>query len=213
MPTKDEVRERIALVGKCKSLRTKHPDQYSFFFDLFQNHPHAERKRVAEIEDIFIRIGYAGTYQMGYILPDGMKDTISWVSCVSGKAKPHCQLLARAMRQAIIPQIHQFKDTQPQVCAICAATANLTVDHFPIKFRTIKEQFLAETEYPIPTEFTKTSAALDCFRRDDFVFQQEWERFHESRASYRILCLTCNLSSEHNGDISSTPSDTLRTSE
>jgi len=209
MATKDEVRERIAAIGTCKSLRTQHPDHYNFFFKLFQNHPHADRKRVAEIVDIFIQMGYGNTYQMGYSLSDGTKDTISWNTCVTGTPKPPSSLLTRAMRTAILAQMYEYKDTQPKICVLCGATKKLTVDHFPRKFRDIKQQFLDETKRPIPTEFGKLSAALDCFCYDDYPFQREWELFHESHASYRILCLTCNMASEHNGDISSAPSDSV----
>lgn len=209
MPTKSEVRERIAQIGKCRSLRKSHPDEYVFFRELFQNHPEAERKRVAEITDIFIRVGYGGVYQLGYQLPGQVRDTISWVSCVTGRSKSVSQKLTRAMRHAIIPSMRAFRDTQPQHCVLCSSRTDLTVDHFPRKFCDIRDAFLDETEYPYPVEFAKTSQALDCFRPDDFVFQQEWVAFHDANATYRILCSTCNLRTETNGDISSAPSNSV----
>lgn len=205
MPTKTEVRERIARIGKCKSLRTSHPADYEYFRALFQNHPEPERKRVAEITDIFIRVGYGGVYQLGYLLPGQTRDTISWIACVTGRSKTKMQKLTKAMREAVIPSLRAYRDTQPQVCVLCGATDNLTVDHYPLKFRDIRDTFLDETEYPFPTEFDKTRSALECFRPDDFVFQQEWVAYHDANATYRILCSTCNLRTEHNGTVSSTP--------
>jgi len=145
---------------------------------------------VSEIVDIFIQQAW-GEYRMGYILPDGTKDTISWNKCLSGKPDRPDELLTRAMRTAIQYQLKKFKRTQIHQCAICSSRKEITVDHYPTKFKQIKEDFLLGRVYP--TTFTKNYRSQDCFHEEDKQFEREWQAFHEERATYRILCSTCNM--------------------
>ena len=187
---KNIVRSRIDMIGQCKSIRTEHPEDYVFFYELFQQHPHADRKRVSEIADIFIQEAW-GEYRMGYILLDGTKDTISWNKCLSGKPDSPDILLTRAMRTAVQYQTKIFKRRQVQQCVLCTSKKQITVDHYPVKFKQIKEEFL-QTHTP-PTTFTKNYRSQECFHEEDKQFEREWQSFHEERATYRILCSTCNM--------------------
>lgn len=187
---KTTIRDQIEAIGQCKSLRSEHPKEYVFFYELFQKHPHAERKRVSEITDIFIQQSW-GDFRLGYRLRDGTKDTISWNKCLSGKPDSPDMLLTRAMRTAIMYQMKIYRRSQVGRCVLCSAEKEITADHYPVKFRHIKEEFL-QTHTP-PTTFTKNYRSQDCFREEDKEFERQWQEFHEQKASYRILCSTCNM--------------------
>lgn len=186
---KTEIRDRIHTVGLCKSLRSEHPKEYTFFYELFQKHPHAERKRVREIADIFIQQSW-GDFQIGYMLRDGTRDTISWNKCLSGKPDSPEMLLTRALRAAIMYQMKIYRRSQVRCCVLCSSDKEITVDHYPTKFRDIRDEFL-QTHTP-PTTFTKNYRSQDCFHEEDKEFEREWQEFHEQKATYRILCSTCN---------------------
>lgn len=91
-PTRSKIAQaRLAIqrIGVCPSLKTHHPASYTFFRELFQNHPEANRKRVAEIEDISLRkfnkrapAQMPGNLQFVLQYPDGTRDTISWKKCI-----------------------------------------------------------------------------------------------------------------------------------
>jgi hypothetical protein len=192
MSSKSEIRDRIASVGLCTSLRHR-PDDYAYFRALFQRHPEAERKRVCDIVDIFIE-QVRGEARLGYVCSDGTRDTISWNKCLSGKL-PHTEaMLSRVLRQAVVDQTLAYKRTQPPTCVLCGTTSNPSVDHYPTKFRDIRNAFL-EGRSP-PTVFAKTTESIDCFRPEDAEFKSEWVRYHRERATYRILCCQCNRTSE-----------------
>ena len=85
---RDRIGKLMVEIGACPSLReTPH---YEFFRELFQHHPEAERKRVAEIRDISLqkfsrmtrRIFKPSQLQFKLHYRDGTSDTISWVDCV-----------------------------------------------------------------------------------------------------------------------------------
>lgn len=77
------IEDLVMELAPCPSLRKYHPQCYTFFRDLFQHHPAAERKRVAQIRDISLS---------GFRRPNGVpvfrihfskneSDTISWIAC------------------------------------------------------------------------------------------------------------------------------------
>jgi len=79
-----DIRERIKHINSCKSLKTEFPDQYVYFWNLFQTHPNREKKRVEEIADIelkFVAQRHGGSV-FTLIYNDGTNDTISWRACL-----------------------------------------------------------------------------------------------------------------------------------
>lgn len=194
MTRKDACRKLIDAIGLCRSLRTSHPENYQFFYELFQRHPRAEAKRLADVIDIYIDLA-RGDYRMGYVLSDGSRDTISWNKCLTGRDHTAEGILSRAMRTSVDPQLAAFRRTQPSVCVLCGSTENMTADHYPVKFRDIKSEFLVSN--PAPIEFSKNSASQDCFRVEDASYEKAWKDFHHEKATYRMLCYTCNRSIEN----------------
>jgi len=83
-----EIRWKIEDIGVCPSLRIQRPESYEFFRELFQHHPEADKKRVAEIKDIALKKFGKGPIkdhqdlQFHMIYEDGTTDSISWRKCV-----------------------------------------------------------------------------------------------------------------------------------
>ena len=83
---------QILKIGVCPSLKQEHPEAYIHFRELFQRHPHAQRKKVAMIVEISFkrfakvprkrRTLSVGDYQIRIQTSDGDEDSISWVKCM-----------------------------------------------------------------------------------------------------------------------------------
>ena len=117
---------------------------------------------------------------------------VSWTACVTGKKRKNNNLSA-AMRSAIKYQIDEFSFRNPvKRCFVCDSYSNIEVDHFPKKFRDIKKEFLIGVdEGDIPKlYFHRTKWILP-----EGEFLTSWQAFHESAASFRYLCSTCNQKS------------------
>ena len=141
---------------------------------------------------------------------------ISWVACANMKLKK-CQKptsidnpLNSAMRYAIRRQISKYKNSHPiKNCELCYKNNNIPkeirveVDHFPEKFVSLKNNFIAvqnlKDKSP-PTSFKShpkrgSSMFKDGNKDNDYYdkkWKQAWQRYHNKRATYRYLCPDCN---------------------
>jgi hypothetical protein len=90
---KDEIRSRKEAAGLCKSLKTKFPDHYQYFWNLLQYHPTDQAKRVADIIDLSLvkqsvrNTGHKGVHNAADLMfvakySDGTRDTISMSKCI-----------------------------------------------------------------------------------------------------------------------------------
>jgi len=74
----------IYLIKKSSSLKKTHPEDYSFFWNLFQNHPNKMEKRTEDIIDIKLNKAQwsDGGPFFSLIYNDGSEATISWGTCL-----------------------------------------------------------------------------------------------------------------------------------
>lgn len=147
-----------------------------------------------------------------YVRFEGLSNyrIVSWVACAKGKLAKHQESnnddnkLNGAMRYAIRQQINGYKKSNPtQVCALCETTHRIEVDHYPLHFVDLKENFIkmkqAKSEPP-PTDFNWHPKKGNFMFKDgtkandyyDKKWKQSWQRYHKSHATYRYLCSTCN---------------------
>jgi hypothetical protein len=147
-----------------------------------------------------------------YVRFEGMnKDRIvSWVACANGKLAKHQQTgntdnqLNGAMRYAIRKQITNYKKEHPeQVCFLCGTEYRIELDHYPIHFVDLKDNFIKmkqDKSEPPPTEFKWHPKRGNFMFKDgtkatnyyDKKWKQSWQRYHQNHAEYRYLCSTCN---------------------
>jgi len=133
---------------------------------------------------------------------------VSWVACGKGKLAKHQKgdnnKLDGAMRYSIRLQISNYrKRNLTEICFLCNTTHRIEVDHFPIHFSELKENFIklkSEKNQPSPTEFNWHP------KRGNFMFKNgtkatnyydkkwktAWQRYHNTHAKYRYLCSLCN---------------------
>lgn len=133
---------------------------------------------------------------------------VSWVACARKKIPNYKQSdaykLNQAMRYSVRIQMNKFRKTQKHLkCVKCKSCDRIEVDHFPIKFAKIRDNFIemkSKKNQPCPTDFKylpkkgrylflKGSKQNKYY---DSKWKLSWQRFHSSKATFRLLCSKCN---------------------
>lgn len=193
---KKHFREVIDSIGKCSSVKTKYPEYYLEFCEVFKRHSDYPNKFM-DMEDI--KIDYNPVYRkelVVYIIKsNGEVDDVSVLkNCITGKPKDNLKI---AMRVAIQPQIDEYRNAQQNlICELCNSTKRIEIDHHSIlqPFAKLYHDFMMNTTLEIPTDFDNTIACLKCFKEKDNEFNDAWIQFHKEHALLRMLCKECNNS-------------------
>ncbi len=148
-----------------------------------------------------------------YVRFEGLSNyrIVSWVACAKGKLASHQQSdnnnnnkLNSAMRYAIRIQVSNYKKAHPtQVCALCGTGYRIEVDHYLKHFVDIKEDYIKiklERGDPPPIVFKWHPKKGNFMFRDgtkadgyyDKKWKVAWQKYHNTHATYRYLCSTCN---------------------
>jgi hypothetical protein len=94
----------------------------------------------------------------------------------------------KALREAIREQLQEFRECcEPQQCETCSSTDNLCADHFDPPFIEIANEFLTRFAPIALRPFPGT-----CDRIADPDVEAAWIAFHARRATYQLLCRSCN---------------------
>ena len=115
---------------------------------------------------------------------------VSWVRCC--KKIKSIDPLTSAMRHAIKRQISIYKNKNPlRTCSICHTSDKIEVDHYPLKFLTLKDNFIILHPNK-PTSFRyHGKRGYNMFHKKE-AWKTLWQKYHLKLASYRYLCSTCN---------------------
>lgn len=175
---------------------------------LIKHHPEAHRKKVEQV--VAFQVVPDPRYKtpcLRIVRDDDSSDDISYLMCLKrlfGGTK--VQVLASAKRNAASEALRNdaFPGTRRQfhkqhceangslgVCSQCRKTEPLVVDHYPVAFSTILNEFLS----PRNIAWQDVEAIQDDTGRficRDRKFAGEWLTFHDSKASFRLLCRACN---------------------
>ena len=191
-------------VGPTGSLKETNPQVFLKFVEVLQLHPEKERKRINDAVDIKIIKGYReGIWHIKLVFEDDTEDSVSYMSCLTGKIKNSTipQKLNEALRNAVQPQIQEFKQSHPEKkCELCGTleAQDYHVDHVKL-FCTLTEEFLS-FQSDIPETFGKQADSLGvmrtCFWDRHQAFSEEWQAYHKQHATLRWLCSMCNLTRE-----------------
>lgn len=103
----------------------------------------------------------------------------------------------RALRFAIRPDLRDFLDAQwPSECCACGGREDLTADHAGRPFISIALEFLGNKGRidlrPVPGNNDLIACA---------DVEAEWIAFHAARATYAVLCRSCNASKGARGSV------------
>jgi hypothetical protein len=178
-------------------------DEDIFIRDLIALHPATEDKIGCGIDHIEIRPDpdYGTTRCFYVVRTDGLSTDVSYKKCINGEKQR--QLLRPAFRNAIRPQVVQFKQAQfaigPQRCPYTKELLifdTCHVDHLPpmtfetlvtewLKLNSLKEADvqITEREDNISTRFMTNANQI-----------ASWTAYHQQHARLRVLSRRGNLS-------------------
>jgi hypothetical protein len=185
-------KEQLNEIGECESIKKEYPEKWDMFLFYFKRHPDYPAK-FNGLTDISIgRNADPPHYLEVRLVKDNTLEACSFLrACITRRKKDR---FTEALRQAIYPQVLNFKRTNINRCVICNSWDNPHVDHHEPQFIQLKNNFLQTTTLAIPTEFDETPAYKTKFKSTDAQFQEEWGKYHLNNAKLRILCKRCNLS-------------------
>ena len=172
---------------------------FPFFKEIVDVHNEKDDKIGCGIEFFYFIKDYYGKDQLRICRTD--KSTID-CSYMYSKITQRCEPinykddLNNALRDAIKYQIFDFFDKQekPLRCCLCGSMGKCEIDHI-IPFHHIKNEYLKEIDdVDIPTQFEDdiNGTCSRIFRQTDSNFKEKWQLFHNSMATYQVLCKQCN---------------------
>lgn len=193
---KKYVRNIIYDLGICE-IDEKH-EKFNFIMDVLNNHPERFLKIGSGVKSFNIQYDFFNNLQIKINRIDDTEEIFSWIYCCNFKLSTNDELLTAAMRFSIKDDTIKYKrEQQHLICSICSINnAIFHTDHYPIKFRDIKKDFLITNKLKIPEKFIKcekTQITIFSKEKSDIEFNEAWYNFHHKNATYRILCKTCNL--------------------
>lgn len=189
----NESKVRTWLINNSnKTYNCKH-SQYNILLNLLKNHPryHYWKKQ----DPIQFKITYNNKIVKLFVKFDKRFEIKSWISCTRQNNNKHTtdkKYLTSAMRYSVRRQISIYrKNNNPKICSICNSKQNIQVDHYPIKFCKIRDEFLLKYNPPQLFDY-HPKYGYSMFKKVDLKYKQSWQRYHKKHATYRFLCSTCN---------------------
>jgi len=173
-------------------------EDFNYLISMIDLHPEKQYKIGDGIESFHIKHDFYNNIALFINQKTKKLVSVSWVSICNFKAPSITQLFKDAMRQAIDPQIYEFRQKKFRegklICEFCNRTDNIHIDHIK-QFKQIYEEFFEEYEFEIPKYYTKEEGTNRCkFTDHDTELKNVWYNFHKEHASLRPLCKDCNLS-------------------
>lgn len=183
------VKAKIYKLGECV-ITIEDAEEFQFFTSLVTFKLNEKVSTITTF-NLFKTPQTKDTIHLKVIYNNGESKIVSWCDC-SRQSHSKDNYLNEAMRCAITEHMHDYKKKSPTLkCAFCKSTSNPQVDHI-IPFFKIKTDFLMGFK-DVPDSFDKNEFAARIFKVDDLEFELEWVKYHNSKATYQILCRTCNI--------------------
>ena len=169
------------------------PEDYNSILALFSQHPFLQTTTIKSIE-IAKNYDYGkptNSYKVYYIQNDLEQcDFFSPGTAINQYNKR--QNIIQEFRESVVPQILEYKNnnTIPHICPLCnSALTKPEVDHYPLKFRDIVNDFMTNNNISFETiQVNNRSKIIDRTILSDFA------NYHRNQAEYRIICHHCNNS-------------------
>lgn len=110
--------------------------------------------------------------------------SFSWVKAITGSNDD----VSRSMRFVVKQDMDAYRYEANESCVICESTEFLAVDHKDVPFVKIKNEFIELHGEPELRDWS--AGAPKIFM--DMDLEAKWITYHASRATYQILCRSCN---------------------
>ncbi len=161
--------------------------EYDYLHTLLQNHPSYQTWQFNNLAFKIIKKQYVQlmvSFNSRYRI-------VSWVKCTNKKVY-QIDPLTSAMRHAIRRQITIYKNKHlEKICHLCQSQQKIEVDHYPIKFKTLKKDFINNHTCPDTFRY-HPNRGNSMFNKTDDLFKKAWQKYHLQNANYRYLCSSCN---------------------
>jgi hypothetical protein len=198
--------------GRYGDLEDLSPADLEFMVALLGRHPAAPQKIGSGVRRMWVQANPLGSGR-GFVLErlDGTTERFSPKKCVLRTSRG--QEVYEAFRRAVDPQIAEFRrdyfrqhadsdGTVPDPLGFGRVTKqDCHVDHGPLTFRIILDQFLAWKGLT-EADVALTEGADHITRLADKGLEEAWVRFHKAKAKLRITSRRGNTSA---GAISGNP--------
>jgi hypothetical protein len=120
-----------------------------------------------------------------HITADGKQwVSFSWVKAITGSNDD----VARSMRFVVKQDMDAYRYEAQEPCAMCGSNEFLSVDHRDVPFVTIKNDFIELHGEPQLRDWSVGAPKIFM----DMNLEAKWIAYHASRATYQILCRSCN---------------------
>lgn len=197
-------RQLIEKIGYTDSVQRTSEESMAYFKSLCERHPHSSSKMRDCVD---FRIGKDPFTQRGYglsvIHADGSVKPISWRMCVTGKGKSTSTLFNASLRHSVSDQIWAFKQrVDVSSCVLCGCSLVCQpyhVDHDNPTFMALVQDFVVKNNVCIPSTYGKTCAYAPMFKPEDAWIGDLFAKHHETHATLRIVCVSCNLTRPKKG--------------
>lgn len=194
------------IIDHLKPMEIIERNDSPILFDLIGHHPN--KSKVNGVVGLWYGIDATSGIEHEPILhvvyQDGTKDSISWNKCLdalwSSKANRaaaplgdlpkivYVKAFRRAIHNTSRGKFLEEHDRKRDSCSDCGAWGVLMhVDHDKTPFTDIYDEFMC---YNKPIELVKHGVLYD-FK--DKETKQKWIEFHDQRATYKLLCVKCNM--------------------
>jgi hypothetical protein len=196
---------------KDKGVATYDKDSEMFLklHKTIQNHHEFEAKVMKGLKAFNIRVDPKWkTYQCMIVHADNTQSSISiknnnsYASKTDGSRRQ--QNFIKAIRTSVEPQIVSYLKNhhEPDIstCEICTcrlAWANAHVDHFNKHFSTIVNDYVSVNGLNVFSiedrlDGSSTTGGV-VFSKGDSDYEKQWQEYHRTHATLRLLCSKCNL--------------------
>ena len=201
----DYTRKRLG--ESSKGVHGPDSDLFTFLSALIDLHPEKEEKIGVGIKHFILSLNIGGGSHLDLVRLDDSKIDVSWKTCAGFHKKKVTTTTPIYLHQAMRDSIHtftgNFKHTSYREhgkfkCALCPSESveydgiNFHTDHI-LPFSIICDEFL-KNQVKTPITFA-TRGYMTSFREEDKIFENKWVEYHNEKATYRILCKSCNSKS------------------
>lgn len=174
----------------------------SLVLDLLKMHPSYSIKKGCGIQAIKTvdHTGWSKHLGFSVVRTDGSEIDFSYRTCLEPWRSRHKADVTEALRKAVYPQVREFKrqafaheeKVWSSVDGRYLSKDESHVDHFPVPFADILDSFFSFHGLDYGAIEVEDLGVVRKIKDDSIL--EEWQRYHQSQAQYRIISAQKNVS-------------------
>lgn len=174
-------------------------DEFNIMLEILTQHPNYEMWTNKNVEAFKITRSKKNKALQTHIKIGKKWRIVSWVTCANGKVyrQPNKNnQISQAMRYAIRIQINNWRkkvgNAYNPKCELCESSYNLEVDHYPLTFASLRDNFIEENIKCNEIEYVWNNKHTTFKFKKNEPMKTKWQRYHLKHATFRWLCGDCN---------------------